>query len=51
VEGDTFSREICSSHEAAEWQAAMEALILVATVRRTNDVRAHRHHAGVEPKR
>ncbi len=31
LEGDTFGREICSSHEAAEWQAAMETLILVAT--------------------
>jgi hypothetical protein len=38
-----------AEHEAAEWQAAMEALILVATVGRTNDVRAHRRYAGIEP--
>jgi hypothetical protein len=34
-----------------EWQAAMEALILVATSGGPDDVRTHRHHASVEPPR
>ena len=38
-----------AEHEAPEWQAAMEALILVATLWRADDVRADRHHAGIEP--
>ncbi len=40
-----------AEHEAAAWQAAMEALILVATFGRADDVRAHRHHEGLEPPR
>jgi hypothetical protein len=40
-----------AEHEAAEWQAAMEALILVATSGGADDVRADRRHAGVEPPR
>jgi hypothetical protein len=39
-----------ADHEAAEWQAAMEALILVATARRANDVCAYWLHAGIEPR-
>jgi hypothetical protein len=38
------------SHEMANcepWQAAMEALILVATLRRTDYDGARRHHASV----
>ncbi len=40
-----------AEHEAAEWQAAMQALILVATSGGADDVCAHRHHAGLEPSR
>jgi hypothetical protein len=39
-----------AEHEAAEWQAAMEALILVATSGGPDDVRADRDHAGIEPR-
>jgi hypothetical protein len=39
-----------AEHEAAEWQSAMEALILVATSGGADDVCAHRHHASVEPR-
>ncbi len=39
-----------AEHEAAEWQAAMQALILVATGG-ADDVCAHQHHAGLEPSR
>ena len=35
-----------AEHEAKEWQAAMEALILVAHLRRPDDVRVHRCDAG-----
>jgi hypothetical protein len=38
-------------HMTPEWQAAMEALILVATLGGPNDVCAHRYHEGIEPKR
>ncbi len=38
-----------AEHEAAEWQAAMEVLILVATFGVPDDVRAHRRHEGIEP--
>jgi hypothetical protein len=31
--------------DTAEWQAAIESLMLIA------DVRAHRHHASIEPPR
>jgi hypothetical protein len=37
-----------AEHDADEWQAAMQALLLVA---RAPDVRAHRHHESVEPPR
>jgi hypothetical protein len=33
-----------TEHEAAEWQAAMEALILVATLGGPTMFRADRHH-------
>ncbi len=36
-------------HAAPEWQAAMEALILVAEGWRSDDVCPHRGHTGVEP--
>ena len=36
-------------HAAPEWLAAMEALILVAEERRTDDVCAHRRNTGTEP--
>jgi hypothetical protein len=36
---------------AAEWQAAMEALILVATSGGPTMFAAHRRHASVEPPR
>jgi hypothetical protein len=39
-----------AEHETQEWQAAMEALILVATFGRPDDG-ADRRHAGVEPSR
>ena len=38
-----------AEHEAKEWQAAMEALILVAT--RPDDDGSHWHHEGIEPPR
>jgi hypothetical protein len=37
--------------EAEEWQAAMEALILVATLGGPTMFRAHRRHEGIEPER
>jgi hypothetical protein len=40
-----------AEHEAAERQAAMEALILVATSGGPYDVCAHRRHASIEPSR
>jgi hypothetical protein len=38
-----------AEHDADEWQAAMEALLLVAELGGPNDVRAHRDHEGIEP--
>ena len=38
-----------SEYTAPEWQAAMEALIPGRDIRRPDDVRAHRRHAGIEP--
>jgi hypothetical protein len=38
-----------AEHDAAEWQAAMEALLLVATLGGPDDVRADRYHAGDQP--
>jgi len=40
-----------AEHEAAEWQAAMEALILVATSGWTDDVCADWRHEGIQPSR
>jgi hypothetical protein len=40
-----------AAHDAKEWQAAMETLILGATVGGADDVRAHRHHASAESSR
>jgi hypothetical protein len=40
-----------AEHQAAEWQAAMEALILVATSGWTDDVCADWRHEGIEPER
>ena len=40
-----------AEHEAAEWQAAMEALILGGDVGRAYHVRADWRHDGVEPPR
>jgi hypothetical protein len=37
-------------HEAAEWQAAMEALILVAMSGGPVHVCAYRRHASIEPR-
>jgi hypothetical protein len=39
-----------AEHEAEEWQAAIEALMLVGA-RRPEDARAHRHHESIEPPR
>jgi hypothetical protein len=39
-----------AEHDADEWQAAMEALLLVAEQRWATAVRAHRHHEGIEPR-
>ena len=47
--GNYITRLPKVEHEAAEWQAAVEAPIRDA--RRPDDVRSDRHHAGVEPKR
>jgi hypothetical protein len=38
-------------HSAPEWQAAMEALILVAETGGPHDVGPDRRHAGIEPSR
>jgi hypothetical protein len=38
-----------AEHDAAEWQAAMEALLLVADLGGPDDVRPDRHDAGIEP--
>jgi hypothetical protein len=38
-----------AEHTAAEWQAAMEALILVATLGGPTMFRADRRHAGTKP--
>ena len=40
-----------AEHQAQEWQAAMEALILVATSGRSDDVCAHRCHEGAPSRR
>jgi hypothetical protein len=40
-----------AEHEAAEWQAAMEALDPGRDVRRAHDVGAYWGHAGIEPPR
>ncbi len=47
--GNYITRLPKAEHEAAEWQAAMEVLILVATFGVPDDVRAHRRHEGIEP--
>jgi hypothetical protein len=36
--------------DTAEWQAAIEALLLVAELGGPNDVCTHRRHAGIEPR-
>jgi hypothetical protein len=40
-----------TEHEAPEWQAAMECLILVAEKNGSDHDGAHRRHAGSEPPR
>jgi hypothetical protein len=40
-----------AEHDAEEWQAAMQALLLVAEHDGANDVRAHRCNAGDQPPR
>ncbi len=40
-----------AEHMAAEWQAAMEALLLVVTHNGPTMFAAHRHHEGLEPER
>jgi hypothetical protein len=40
-----------AEHEAAEWQAAMEALILVATIGGPTMFARHWHHEGLKPER
>jgi len=40
-----------AEHEAAEWQAAMEALIVVATLGGRRCSRASARHAGIKPER
>ena len=49
--GDYITKLPKAEHEAAGWQAAMEALVLVATVGRAIDVCAHWRHAGAEPRK
>ena len=46
--GDYITSLPKAIHEAPEWQAAMEALILVAML---DHATAYRHHAGIEPPR
>jgi hypothetical protein len=48
--GNYITRLSKAEHEAQEWQAAMEALILVATSGGPT-MFAHWHHAGVKPQR
>jgi hypothetical protein len=40
-----------AEHDALEWQAAMEALLLVAEDKWADDVCTHRNDAGIEPSR
>ena len=47
--GNYITRLPKAEHTTAEWQAAMEALIVVATSV-TNDVCAHSRHEGLEPR-
>ena len=49
--GDYITRLPKAEHEAQEWQAAMEALILVATSGGPTMFARIGHHAGVEPPR
>jgi hypothetical protein len=44
--GKYITRLPKAEHEAAEWQAAMEALILVRHTGRPDDVRPHWHRTG-----
>jgi hypothetical protein len=46
--GNYITRLPKAVHEAAEWQAAMEALILVMTLDSPNDVCTHRRHEGAQ---
>jgi dihydroorotase len=39
-----------AEHDADEWQAAMEALLLVAELDGATVVRAHRRAEGIEPR-
>ena len=48
--GNYITKLTKAEHEASEWQAAMEALILVANIGRANDVRPDRRHARLEPR-
>jgi hypothetical protein len=48
--GTYITRLPKAEHEAAEWQAAMEAPDPGGDVGRPDDVRAHRRHEGVEPQ-
>jgi hypothetical protein len=47
--GNYITKLPSAEHATAECQAAMEALILVAKNGWSNDVCAHRRHAGVKP--
>jgi len=49
--GTYITKLPAAEHEAQEWQAAMEALILVATAGGPDDVRADWHHASAKPSR
>jgi hypothetical protein len=49
--GNHITRLPKAEHEALEWQAAMEALILVAALERPDDVRVHRRNACTQSPR
>jgi hypothetical protein len=49
--GDYITKLPKAEHEAPEWQAAMEALILVATLGGPTMFRADRRHESAEPPR
>jgi hypothetical protein len=52
LDAATYATKLPKKEAAtAEWQAAIEALMLVAELGGADDVCAHRPHEGIEPSR